>query len=368
MIKPVHPFLRISRVACLALVGGVLVTACDSRPVEEKREAPPTVRLQVVELQAVAERFTLPGEVLARRDSVLAFRVAGKIIERRVNLGQAVRKGDVLVRLDPADYKLAVKAQEAAVAAAEAEVKLLRTEDQRVRDLRARNLLAQSDADKAKTALDAGVSKLDAARAELAQLRHQSAYATLVADEDGVITALNVEEGQVVSAGQPVLKLAQTTEKEVLVHVPETRLEAMRQAERLRVSVAALPERTWTGRLRELASQADPATRTFAARIAIEPPHDGLALGMTARLTVSGPTREVWLVPLSAINTQSDQPAVWVMDGESHKVRRLNVTLDGLHGDLAMVGQGLQGGERVVVEGAHRLHEGQVVRPLEPKS
>ncbi len=349
----------------LLIVGAALLLAACEQPQPSKHEVPPTVRIQIAQAERVAERFTLPGEVRARFESPLAFRVAGKIVQREVDVGQAVTPGQVLMRLDPADYRLAVQAQEAVVAAAESEVRLAKAEDARVRELRERNLLAQSDADKTKTALEAAQARLNAAKAQLSQQRHQSGYATLVADTAGVVTAVSGEEGQVVSAGQPVLRLAHAGHREVLVHVPERRYESFRQAEELRILGVAGAAANWPGQLRELARQADPATRSFAARIALPASAGELPLGGSAEVEVRSADREVWLLPLAALNTQLDQPAIWIMEPERHTVTRINVTTVGLHGELVMVNGGLVGGEHVVVAGGHRLHEGQQVTPLD---
>ncbi|MGF1548265.1 MAG: efflux RND transporter periplasmic adaptor subunit [Thiotrichales bacterium] len=351
----------------LLILGGVLLLAGCEQPQPSKLETPPPVQIQIAQRERVAEHFSLPGEIRARQEVPLAFRVAGKIVSREVDVGQTIVPGQILLRLDPADYRLAVQAQEAIVAASESEVRLARTEDERVRELRGRNLLAQSDADKSRTALEASQARLAAAKAQLAQQRHQTGYATLTAETAGVITAVSAEEGQVVSAGQQVLRIAQAGAREVLVHVPERRLHAFTQAAALRIQTPLEPATIWPGQLRELAQQADPATRSFAARISLPSQSDAWPLGGSAEIEVALPERDVWLLPLTALHTQRDVPAIWVMHPETHRVTRIEVATAGRYGERVMVNDGLRGGEHIVSAGGHRLHEGQQVLPLDAR-
>jgi RND family efflux transporter MFP subunit len=346
-------------------VFGALIATWPFAIVAGPSEAPPPVQVVVVATRAVQEAFTLPGEVRARWETPLGFRVAGKIVRREVNVGQQVRSGDVLARLDDTDFRLAVEAQEAGLAAAEAELRLQRSEIERIRQLRTKNLAAQSDLDQRQTALDAAGAKVEAAKAQLAQLQRQAQYTTLSADEDGVVTGLDAEEGQVVGAGQPVVRVARLGEREVLVHVPETRIAAFQAAGKLRIAIPALRDLSWEGTLRELARQADPRTRTFAARVSLPATGDQVALGMSARVEVVSPSRERVLVPLAALSTQGDDPAVWVMDPADRRVRRVAVATEPPLGELVPVTRGLNDGDRVIVAGMHRLHDGQVVNPVD---
>ena len=348
------------RLAVLA----VLLATWPLASVAGPNEAPPPVQVAVVAKRAVQETFTLPGEVRARWETPLGFRVAGKMVRREVNVGQQVRSGDVLARLDDTDFRLAVEAQEAALAAAEAELRLQRSEIERIRQLRTRNLAAQSDLDQRQTALDAAIAKVEAAKAQLSQLQRQAQYTTLSADDDGVVTGLDAEESQVVTAGQPVVRVARLGEREVLVHVPESRIAAFQTAGTLRITIPALRDRSWDGQLRELARQADPRTRTFAARVSLPPTGDEVALGMSARIVVVSPVRERVLIPLAALSTQGDEPAVWVMDPADRSVRRVAVVTEPPLGEQVPVTRGLKEGDRVVVAGMHRLHDGQVVHPV----
>jgi RND family efflux transporter MFP subunit len=236
------------RVAALGLAA--LLAGCDSG--KESAPLARPVETVIVRSGALSEAAAFTGDVRARHESDLAFRIGGKVIERRVDVGAAVRKGQVLARIDPADAALQASQAEAQRALAESET-------QRFRDLRARNFVSQA-------ALDARETALKTAAAQAAVARNQAGYTVLVADRDGVVTAVMAEPGQVVGAGQPVLRFARPEEKEVLVNVSESRVKDVRAAADALVTLWAHPARRYAGRVREIAPAADAATRTFAVR------------------------------------------------------------------------------------------------------
>lgn len=336
--------LNILGVASLALL---LAGGC-SKP-EAPEQPLRSVRVMKVDSAAVSRSLTFPGEVRARYESRLGFRLGGKLVERRVDVGAVVRKGQVLARLDAQDAQLAAAQAEANRALAEAEVK-------RYRDLRAKNFVSQA-------VLDAKETALKTAQAQAGMARNQAAYTTLVADRDGVVTAIEAEAGQVVAAGQTVVRVAEGGEREIVIAVPESEVEKVRAATGFEVSLNSVPGRSWQGRLRELAPGADAATRTFAARISVAEADESVRLGMSAGVRVSGGAGDTAMrLPLSAFFTRNDQANVWRVDPGTQTVRLTPVATDGVVGNEMRVKSGLEVGMLVVTAGANLLEEGQKVR------
>ncbi len=336
--------LRIPGAAVLA----VLAVAACSKP-EPPAQPLRTVRVMKVDGAAASGSLTFPGEVRARYESRLGFRLGGKIVERRVDVGAAVKRGQVLARLDAQDASLNAAQAEAARALAEAEAK-------RYRDLRAKNFVSQA-------VLDAKETALKTAAAQAGVARNQAGYTTLVADRDGVVTAVEAEAGQVVAAGQTVLRVAEGNEKEIVIAVPEGDVEKVRGAEGFAVALNSLPGRSWVGRLRELSPSADPATRTFAARIGVPEADESVRLGMSARVEAKVRRGDTALrLPLSAFFTRNDQANVWVVDPATQTVTLTKVETDGVAGNEMRVKAGLQSGQLVVTAGASLLEPGQKVR------
>ncbi|MBL8502464.1 MAG: efflux RND transporter periplasmic adaptor subunit, partial [Rhodocyclaceae bacterium] len=256
------------RILAAALAAALVAAGC-SKP-ETPAQPLRTVRVMKIDGAAVSGGLTFPGEVRARYESRLGFRLGGKLVERRVDVGAAVKKGQVLARLDAQDASLNAAQAEAGRALAEAEAK-------RYRELREKNFVSQA-------VLDAKETALKTAAAQAGVARNQAGYTTLVADRDGVVTAVEAEAGQVVAAGQTVLRVAEGNEKEIVIAVPEGDVEKVRGAEGFAVSLNSLPGRSWTGRLRELSPSADAATRTFTARIGVAQADEAVRLGMSARV------------------------------------------------------------------------------------
>ena len=328
-------------------LAATLLAGC-SKP-EEPAQPLRTVRVMKIDGAAVSGSLTFPGEVRARFEARLGFRLGGKIVERRVDVGAVVKRGQVLARLDALDASLQSAQAEAARALAEAEAK-------RYRDLRAKNFVSQA-------VLDAKETALKTAAAQAGVARNQAGYATLVADRDGVVTAVEAEAGQVVSAGQTVVRVAEGNEKEVVIAVPEGEVEKLRAADGFAITLNSLPGRSWQGRLRELAPSADPATRTFAARIGVAQADDSVRLGMSASVQAKvSPGDTALRLPLSAFFTRNDQANVWVVDPATQTVKLTKVETDGVAGNDMRVKGGLQPGMLVVTAGASLLEPGQKVR------
>ena len=345
------------------VVAAWLITACGEAP------TPPaeTVRLvKVLEVTAQAPHaaLALAGEVRARYESPLAFRVGGKVVERNVNLGEAVKAGQTLARIEATDYELAARAAAAAVAAARADLALAAAELSRYRSLVDKGYVSATALDQKQAAADAARARLKAVEAEHIEAGRRVEYTTLKADADGVITALDVNVGQVVGAGQIVLQVARDGGREIEVHVPEANLVSVRSARAFKITLNAQPDRAFDGTLRELSAAADPLTRTYAARIAVDMAEAVLQLGMSATVSDVQDAAPVLRLPLSAVASRNGKPQVWKVDAASSTVHAVDVRTGALDGDGILIESGIAPGDIVVSAGANLLREGQPVRAL----
>jgi RND family efflux transporter MFP subunit len=302
------------------------------------------------------------GDVRPRVETALGFRVGGKLVERRVGVGAAVRRGDVLARLDARDQSLQVSGNRSLVEAAQTEYVQQRAEYERFADLHAKNFISQAELDRRRATLDVAKARLAQAKTQWSEGVNQASDTVLRANADGVVTVVAAEVGQVLAPGQPVLHLADLTEKEVLLTVPEHRISEVQRAGQLIVRLWALPGRSFKARVREVSPMADPVTRTYAARVAIADADDAVRLGMSAQVLVPAAAAAGVPVPIGALQRKGAQTAVWVVDEAQGTVSLRPVSVSGIEGEKALVSDGLKPGETVVTAGVQKLHAGQRVR------
>ncbi len=352
------PRLALAAVLAVASLAGCAKHAAEPAPVR------PVVTYRVA-LGATQLQAAYSGEVRARHEADLGFRVGGKVVSRHVDVGAVVAKGTLIAKLDPSDARLAAEAAQSQVAAAETEYNYARAEHDRYERLLAQNFVGRSVYDAKLSALKAAQARLAQARSNYAVSRNQSDYTTLTADQDGVVTAVSAEAGQVVAAGQPVVRVARLEEREVAISVPESRLPALTGADSITVELFAAPGKRYVGKVREVAPNADPATRTFGVRVAVADADAQVRLGMTANVTLAGDRRKVALLPLAAIYSHDSKAQVWVVDPQSGKVNLRAVQVAAYREDGVTVTQGVSEGELVVAAGVHSLNPGQVVRVSE---
>jgi membrane fusion protein, multidrug efflux system len=353
---------EIVQVGAMATVAVLLVACAKPEPVPEPVRP---VQLMQVKLGGTIGTAVFAGEVKPRHEIDLGFRIGGKVIGRNVDIGARVVRGESLARLDPADVALQADAQKSAVAAAETEYRYAKAEFDRYENLRQQKFISESALDQKRNALDANRAKWDQARAQLSVTQNQTAYATLVAPDSGVITAVSVESGQVVTAGQTVMKLAREEEREVAISVPESRIAELR-GPTLGVFLWANPQKTYAARVREISPAVDAITRTFAVRVAILDPDPALRLGMTANVVVAGgEATNAALVPLASIYRKGDATAVWIYDEKSRSVSLRPIVVGQFREDGVIVTGGVATGEWIVAAGVHKLREGETVRPYE---
>lgn len=341
----------------LALIG---LAGC-SKKVEQSEDIRP-VRTLTLAPGSTEASMELSGEVVPRYESRLGFHVGGKIIARKVEVGSVVKRGQVLMQLDATDLQLSQAQAKAAVSGADSQLALARADLERYRELRAKNFVSQAVLDAKEASYKAAQSAHDQASAGLKVQANQSSYTTLVADAEGVVTALDAEVGQVVPPGSPVVRLARTGAIEVKVSIPEDRVEAIRQAKSVTVRTWAQRDNAVPGVVREIAPAADPATRTFIARVALSKATADIRLGMTATVNLSVPLPPSIRVPLTALLNDQGKTSVWVV--EKGKVKLVPIEVARPQGNEILVASGLDAGQEVVIAGVHLLREGQKVSIL----
>jgi membrane fusion protein, multidrug efflux system len=351
----VRLFLALSSVAGLALAG------CS-------REAPPAPAPRTAVVRTVGAGDTqqlsvYAGEVRARHEADLAFRVGGKVLERPVTLGAKVKKGDLLARLDPQDVEANAEAAKAQVVAASSDLALAKAEFDRTKSLAEQQFVSGSVLDQRRASLLAAQARLQQARSQAEVASNQASYARLLADRDGTVTATPADAGQVVSAGQPVVRLAASNEREVLIYVPEQRIAAMAVGTAVIVRPWAAKDSLLEGVVREVASAADVATRTYAVRVAVPKAGEQLPLGATAAVAFAGSEKPAIVLPHGAVVQRDGSASVWVLAADNSLSAR-TVKISAYREEGALIEGGLANGDRVVVAGAHRLAAGDKVKPV----
>lgn len=308
------------------------------------------------------------GEIRAREETALSFRVGGKLVRRLVDVGDRVRSGDVLAEIDPGDLRLQVEALQAQSSAAEAQLARVRADHARIASLAKDQLVSRSALDQQTAALRAAEGDARAARAQLDLARNQAGYSQLRAPRDGAIASRQAEAGQVVAAGQAVFGLAADGGREVAFALPESNIRDFQIGQPVLIELWSAAGVRIPGRIREIAPAADPQARTYAARATLDGA-DGrrIDLGQSARVYIpAGGEVGAMRLPLSALHRgEADKIIVWVVDPKAGKVRRVPVKIGPYAADGAAVLAGLKPADWVVMAGGHLLHEGQDVVPVD---
>lgn len=362
----VHLTCVVRRALAVVVVLGALalLAACD-KPASAPEVIRP-VRTVVINPGAAASAQEYAGEVRPRIESRLGFRVGGKIVERRVDVGQTVKAGQVLARIDVQDLALAQTAAKAQLDAANTDLALADADYKRYLDLYNQNFIGKAELDRRKATLDGARARQEQSAANFRNQSNQAGYATLVADADGVVTGVDAEVGQVVSSGATVVRIARSAAKEIAISVPEDRIDGLRKKGHAQVALWALPGRTFAATVREIAAAADPATRTYAVRLVLQQDAPEVRLGITAVVSIEAKTGDaVVRLPLSALAERDGRSFVWVLDERTMTVREAPVVLAGPSGTEVIVAQGLLAGQRVVTAGANLLQSGQKVKLME---
>jgi RND family efflux transporter MFP subunit len=360
-----------SRAALVLAVGAVFVLAA-CHPKETPPPAPRPVVAQPVQADGAAVAASLPGEIQPRYATPLSFRIAGKIVERKVRLGDTVKKGQVIALLDTSDVAKNAASAQAQLDAASHSLTFAKQQLDRDRAQAHENLIAAAQLEQTENAYASALAQRDQAAQQLALAKNQLQYATLVADHAGYNTAEQADTGQNVSAGQPVYQLAWSGDVDVVSDVPESTLARLRAGHPARVTLPALPGRQFAAQVREIAPAADPQSRTYRVRLTLAQPDDAVRLGMTADVAFDGAAASVdadgaaYTLPATALFHDGQAPAVWVVRTPDDTLELRRVAVSRYNERTITVSQGLHAGERVVLQGVHTVSKGEKVRPVAP--
>jgi multidrug efflux system membrane fusion protein len=352
----------IKSLSIAGLVSLFALSACGKKI--EKTEDIRPVRAIVAALEGSEIAAEFSGEIRARVESKLGFRVPGKIIARKVDVGSLVKQGQVLMQLDPQDLLLGQAQAKAGLTAAESNRDLAKADLQRYRELREKNFVAQAVLDAKESTFKAAQANFDQAKAGFSNQSNQAGYSALTADVDGVVTGIDAEVGQVVSAGMIVVRVAKTKEVDMVVGIPEDKINFIRQMKDVQVRLWANPNEIIEGKLRELSPIADPVTRTFTAKVALPEGSKNVQLGMTAVVSfgIRNPQPMIRL-PLTSLFQDKNVTSVWVVEGGS--VKLLPVQIASTTGQDVLIAGGINSGQTIVTAGVNLLKQGQKVLILD---
>jgi len=355
------PMVRLERIAAVALLGTALAS-CGGE------QAPPAaarpVGVVTVEAGQFSDDIQLSGEIQGKKDVGLAFRIGGRVLERPVNVGDRVKAGQIIARLEPALEQNALVAAKAALEAARGEVSTARSTFERQERLMGQGFTTRPRFDQAQRGEEAAQAAFENAEARLEQARDRLGFTELRTDVDGVVTVRQIEPGEVVQPGQVVVQITRDDERDAVFNVPATVLDTHLSDARIRVALADAPAVAAYGTVREVAPQADPVTRTFAVRVGLQNPPEAMRLGSTVVGTIELVTNAIISIPASALTQQGRSPAVWIVDPAKSTVSLRSVDVLRFDPGKVVLSQGLEPGETIVTAGIQALHPGQRVSPL----
>jgi len=341
----------------LIVVMALGVAGCSPEKAEVQEIIRPVKVVQIAQASDTRE-LSYSGSVRARTEMNLGFRINGKITERLADIGQRVKPGDILARVDPSDYELSVRSAEATLEAAQRQVETVDLVRQRAEQLFAKNFTSKSQLEQATLGYDQAVATRDSARSALAQAKNQVVYTDLKAGQNGIVTAVNADVGQVVGAGTPVMTVAIDGEKEVLIAVPETDIAEFKPGKIVKAGFWSDDGLALEGKVREIAGSADQQSRTFAVRVSL-PNDPRVLLGMTATIEASAGNSgsQHVSIPLSALAQKDGQSIVWTVDRAGDTVHERQVKVADFTADGVRVADGLRPGDVVVAAGTQFMTE-----------
>jgi len=313
---------------------------------------------------AIGARHSFTGTMQPRYQASVAFRVAGKISARLVEVGQRIKSGQPLFRLDAEDIELQLRVAEAEQLSARSLLKQMTSEEARLLQLRSTNSVSQSEYDLGLANRDVAIARVEAADRRLTLAKNQRTYCDLLADSDGVVTAIQAEAGQVVNVGQPVLNLTQSEELEAVISLPESLISEVKEL-CATATFWSKPSLQLQAELRELAPMADPISRTYDAKFRLMPMTPDLAIGMTVTITLSTTVEDGLCIPITSIATLGETPIVWRIDTKTGLVEAVPVVIDEYRNETAVVRGDFHSGDRIVSAGVQRIDEKSKVRVWE---
>lgn len=349
-----------STVLSMLIVSSVMLLGCSKKT--EETEAVPYVMV-VQPATTLNEQQSYAGEVQARQATDLAFRVGGQITERFVNVGDRVKVGQVLAKLDVKDAQLQLNSAKAQLDSTQSAAKVAADELKRFQQLLPMHAVSQSQYDVVKNQYEAAIAAAKQAQANFNVSANQTSYNQLLANKNGVITKRNIEVGQVIAAGQAAYQLAIDGDREVVIGVPEQAVAKIQVGQQAWVTLWSKPEEKFAAYVREISPAAD-ASRTFSAKVALKEGQGSIQMGQSARVFFNHQQHDVLMVPLSSVSANGQQAYVWVVN-PNHSIRKVLVGLGAYGRDRVQVTQGLNAQDWVVVGGVHLLHEQQKIHPID---
>jgi membrane fusion protein, multidrug efflux system len=341
----------------------VVLSACHKEAEASPPEVRP-VRTVTVARQPAGEAVVLTGHIEAENEAALGFRISGRMIERPVNIGDRVQPGQLLARLDPQNEQNALRSAQAALSAAQGQLTQAHNNFGRQQNLLSRGVISRAEFDHAKEGLQTAQAQVDDAEAQLKIARDRLGFTELHADAPGSVTARGAEPGEVVQAGQMIVRIARQNGRDAVFDVPAQLLRSASGDRPITVHLAEDPNVTAIGRVREVGEQADPVTRTFQVKVGLTDPPPALRLGSTVNGSLQLETAPMITIPASALTQSNQRPAVWVVDPSSSVVSMRNVEVSRYDPGAVVVSHGLETGDIVVTAGVQALHPGQKVRLL----
>ena len=356
---------RWAMIACAVTV--LAVVGC-RRQQEAHAPEPRPVRTVAVERQDAGETVSLTGHIAAEDEAALAFRIGGRMIQRFVNVGDLVKPGQELARLDPQDELNGLRSAQTRQTAAEAQLTQARLAFERQRTLLAQGHTPRAQFDLAEKALKTAQAQVDDGEVQVSIAADRVSYTVLQADAGGTVTARGAEPGEVVQAGQMIVQLARQGGRDAVFDVPAQVLRSAPSDPRVTIRLTDDPSVTTIGRVREVAPQADPVTRTFQVKVGLTDPPAAMLLGSTVNGIVGLESDKVIAIPASALTELNRQPAVWIVDPSKLTVSLRNIELLRFDPGTVVVAHGVDAGDIVVTAGVQALHPGQTVRLLGPSA
>lgn len=356
----------------IAACGAILLSACHQR--ETVAPEPKPVVARAVHTDGRMVSTSLPAQVQARYSTPLSFRVGGKVIERRVRIGDTVKAGQIVALLDPTDLRSNLANAQAQLEAAEHRLVYAKQQLDRDQAQAHANLIAPAQLEQTQDAYASALAQRDSARAQLALASDQLRYASLVADHDGVITSEDADTGQNVQATQAIYHLDWTGDVDIVCDAPERALNSLTVGSKARVTLPALPGKTFDARVREVSPAADPQSRTWRVKLTLAAPGPEVRQGMTANVAFDavgdGSAAQTFTIPVTALFHRGEEPAVWVVRAGSDTLELRPVTIGRYDERTVSVSSGLHDGDRVMLQGVHAVSAGQhvqLVAPLHPE-
>jgi RND family efflux transporter MFP subunit len=344
----------------------ILLAACKPAEVPRADEVRP-VRTITIEKRADGGTVSLTGTVQAQTEVNLAFRIDGKLTERRVNVGDAVRAGQVVAQLDPQNEQSSLQGAQAQLAATRAQLAEARNNYARMRDLVADKAVSQQAFEQAEALQKTGESQVQAAQSQLNIAESRVSFTRLVSDVSGVVTATGAEPGEVVAAGRMIVQIAREGERDGIFDVPAQMKDAALAYPSITVALTLEPKVTASGRVREVSPRADPVTGTFRVKVRLIDPPAAMRLGSTVTMRMKVAGESGYIIPASAVIRSDRQAAVWIVDPKNATVSARNVDVRTFDERSVVVAAGLNPGDVVVTAGVQALRPGQKVRLLETK-